>query len=159
MTGSSLLYGETLVWVTYDPARTISACLLGMLREHLSQSSVRLELIECPAMDDIALTVTNHQAGLVTMVVGKNDWLDSCRALRRVQVRRPECFRCVYASAGEPIDPLCLMEAGAQIVLDQIPWMQRFVPQLVSQAPRRQGGSHPITAGLVDRLPLANLPE
>ncbi|MGN6546391.1 MAG: hypothetical protein ACTHK7_15160 [Aureliella sp.] len=165
---SKLLFGETLSWVTYDKARTVSAGLRSLLRGALDPRGVRLEIVEATSAEEAASLVEQQRAGLLTLVLSEDDWTASsgigssgtgpgwaaaCKALRRVQVRRGRCLRCVYVAQPEMASDLRLFEAGAQIVVDQIPWLQRLVPRIIEQAPRKSGGSHPITAGLVDRLP------
>lgn len=160
---SGLLFGETLSWVTYDQARTVSAGLRSLLRGALDPRGVRLEIAEAASAEEAASLVEQQRAGLLTLVLSEDDrtgpsgtgpgWAAACKALRRVQVRRSRCLRCVYVAQPEMASDLRLFEAGAQIVLNQIPWLQRLVPRIIEQAPRKSGGSHPITAGLVDRLP------
>jgi hypothetical protein len=149
--GTPLLFGETLTWVTYDAARTVSAALRSMLRDALD--NVRLEILPAATAEEAAALVEQQRAGLLTLVVAEADWAGACKALRRVQVRRGTCLRCVYVTQPEMTDDLRLHEAGAQIVVDQIPWLQRLVPRIIERAPRKSGGSHPLTAGLIDRLP------
>jgi hypothetical protein len=150
---SRLLFGETLAWVTFDAARTVSAGLRSLLRGELDSCGVRLEIFEAASADEAAALVEQQRAGLLTLVLAESDWGSGCRALRRVQVRRSACVRCVYVTQPQLADDLRLFEAGAQIVVDQIPWLQRLLPRIIERAPRRSGGSHPLTAGLVDRLP------
>lgn len=159
---SRLLFGETLSWVTYDSARTASAGLRSLLREALDPLSVRLEIAEAASAEEAANMAEQHRAGLLTLVLTEADWTGpgwagACKALRRIQVRRGRCLRCVYATHSDMVSDLRLFEAGAQIVVDQIPWLQRLVPRIIALAPRKSGGSHPITAGLVDRLPWSDI--
>ncbi|MGN6134216.1 MAG: hypothetical protein ACTHOU_06915 [Aureliella sp.] len=150
---SRLLFGQTLAWVTYDPERTVSAALRWMLREALAPQDVQLAIVEATSAEVAGSLVEQHAAGLMTLVLAEEDWPGGCRALRRVQLRRSRTLRCVYLPSPAPLDRLPLLEAGAQIVADQIPWLQRLVPKIVERAPRKSGGNHPITSGLVDRLP------
>lgn len=155
---SRLLFGETLCWVTYDTARTVSAGLRSVLRELLDPRGVRLEIAEAATAEEAASLVQQQRAGLLTLVLTEADWGGpgwggACKALRRVQVRRSGCVRCVYVTQAEMASDLRLFEAGAQIVVDQIPWLQRLMPRIIELAPRKSGGTHPITTGLVDRLP------
>lgn len=181
---STLLSGETLSWVTYDPTRTVSAGLRRMLRDALEPYEVQLQITEATSAEVAGSLVEQQGAGLMTLVLTARDWAGGCRALRRVQVRRSRCLRCVYLSAGAgepderpelaqisesvaqwtgveqpPPDRLLLWEAGAQIVLDQIPCYQRLMASIVARAPRKAGGTHPITRGLMERLPWPNFKE
>jgi hypothetical protein len=155
---SELLYGETLSWVTFDAARAVSAGLRSMLRQALDPHGVRLEIAEAASAEEAASLAEQQRAGLLTLVLTESDWSGpewaaACKTLRRVQARRSSCVRCVYVTLAEMTGDLRLYEAGAQIVVDQIPWLQRLVPRIINRAPRRSGGNHPLTAGLSERLP------
>jgi hypothetical protein len=149
---SHLIYGETLVWVTYDPAKVFSAGLKSMLDSLLDQDC-RVEVSLATSLDQTAAVAEQTRCGLLTLVLGPNDELPAMRVLRRVQTRLPECVRCVYFPELLQLDRMRLQEAGAQIVIEQIPLLQVALPQLLAKAPRRTGGNHPLTAGLIDRLP------
>ncbi len=152
---SHLIYGQTLVWVSYDPARVFTAGLKSMLDRQLNQDC-RLELSLAGSLEQTIALVEQTRCGLLTLVVGANDELLALRVLRRVQNRMPTCVRCVYYPELLQLDELRLQEAGAQIVLNQIPLLQAALPQLLAKAPRRSGGNHPLTTGLIDRLPWAS---
>ena len=149
---SHLIFGETLVWVSYDPARVFSAGLKSMLDGLLDQEC-RLEVALASSLEQTANLVEQTRCGLLTLVLGADDDFAAMRVLRRVQIRAPECVRCVYFPELLQLDSVRLREAGAQIVVDQIPLVQSLLPQLLAKAPRRSGGNHPLTIGLIDRLP------
>jgi hypothetical protein len=155
MTASTLLYGETLVWVTFDRQRVVSAAVRSMLRTVLDPFEVRLEIVEAPTAEEASALVEQQRAGLLTLVLDEEDHAAACKSLRRIQVRRPDCVRCVYLPELQPIDDLRLLETGAQIVVHQIPCLQRLLPRLLAAAPRKSGGNHLLTSGLVDRMPWA----
>ncbi len=150
---SHLIYGQTLVWVSYDPARVVSAGLKSMLDSRLDRDC-RVEVILAATLDQTATLVEQTRCGLLTLVLGEADESTAMRVLRRIQNRSPECVRCVYAAELLQLDKLRLQEAGAQIVIEQIPLLQSALPLILNKAPRRSGGNHPLTAGLIDRLPL-----
>lgn len=147
------LLGESLVWVTFDPAQTVSAALKWMLQAEFVDQDVRLEVLEALSVEEAGRLSEQLKAGLLTLVLAEEDLAGACKALRRVQARQRSCVRCVYVTQPELASDARLLEAGAQIVVDQIPWLQSIAPRLADQAPRRPGGNHPITMGLVDRLP------
>lgn len=155
---SHLIYGQTLVWVSYDPARVFSAGLKSMLDSRLDQDC-RVEVTLANSFDQTAGLAEQTRCGLLTLVLGAGDEFAAMRVLRRVQMRVPACVRCVYFPALLQLDGLRLQEAGAQIVLEQIPLLQAALPQILARAPRRSGGNHPITTGLIDRLPLQSTPS
>ena len=148
---SALLFGETLAWVTYDPTRTVSAALRSMLKDALARQGVQLEITEATSAEVAGTLVEQQRAGLLTLVLAEADWAGACKALRRVQLRRSRCVRCVYVPSPELAGDPRLLEAGAQIVVDQIPWLQRLVPNIIEHSPRKQGGRLlrlPLLAGL-----------
>lgn len=151
---SHLIYGQTLVWVSYDPARVFSAGLKSILDGLLDQDC-RVEVVLASSLEQTVGLVEQTRCGLLTLVLGANDELPAMRVLRRVQTRVSECVRCVYFPELLQLDRLRLQEAGAQIVLDQIPLLQAVLPNVLIRAPRRSGGNHPLTTGLIDRLPWA----
>lgn len=148
----SELTGETLVWVSYDRGQVFSAALEGMLASAL-EGSCRLQLHLVSSAEDCPGLVEQHRAGLVTLVLAQDDEVAAMRVLRRLQLRSPNCVRCVYYPLNLTLEEIRLREAGAQIVAQQIPWMQKQLPNILALAPRRSGGNHPLTSGLVDRLP------
>lgn len=150
---STLLYGETLVWVTFDRGRVVSAAVRAMLQAILESSQVRIDILQARNVEEASTLVEQQRAGLLTLVLQEDDEAAACKVLRRVQVRRPECVRCVYFPESMPLDDLRLLETGAQIVVHEIPCLQRLLPGIIAASPRRAGGSHPLTTGLADRLP------
>ncbi len=152
---SHLIHGQTLVWVSYDPGRVVSAGLKSML-DSLLDRDCRVEVVLAGSLELAVGLVEQTRCGLLTLVLGATDELPAMRVLRRVQTRVPECVRCVYFPELLQLDALRLQEAGAQIVVEQIPLLQAAVPRLLQRVPRRTGGNHPLTAGLIDRIPWAN---
>lgn len=155
MTASALLYGETLIWVTFDRQRVVSAAVRSMLRAALDPLESRLEIVEARTAEESSTLVEQQRAGLMTLVLEDEDLAAACKSLRRVQLRRPDCVRCVVLPELQPVDCLQLLETGAQIVVHQIPCLQRLLPRMLAIAPRKAGGTHLLTSGLVERLPWA----
>jgi hypothetical protein len=153
-----LLDGTTLVWVTFDPQRTFSAGVRSLLVSLTAQRDWLLEIHEANSLASAAGLVEQHGASLLTVVTEAADFAGLCKTLRRVQSRRPSCVRLVYtplhqAPDGYSADHCRLLEVGAQIVVDQIPWVQRLLPSILDRIAPRPGGCHPLTTGLVDTLP------
>lgn len=149
---SHLIYGQTLVWVSYDPRRVLTAGLKSMLDDMLDQDC-RVDLTLAGTLEQTVALVEQTRCGLLTLALGSDDELLAMRVLRRVQNRSPHCVRCVYFPELLQLDGPRLLEAGAQIVVEQIPLMQAALPKLLAKAPRRTGGNHPLTTGLIERLP------
>lgn len=156
------LVGKTLVWVTYDPGRSFSAAVRGMLAKLIAERGWQLDLHEASNLASAAVLVEQRRASLLTLVSDAADFSGLCKSLRRVQLFSPDCVRLVYAprSAGQgsyPAEQYRLVEVGAQIVVDQIPWVHQVLPAVVDLTVPRAGGCHPITAGLVEALPWGNM--
>jgi hypothetical protein len=157
MAGDSLLHGSSVTWVTCDPQRTLSAALQWMLRDHWGQRPVRLEVLPAQNWEEVPVLVEQHRAGLLTLVVDGEHLAAACRALLRVRARRPDCVRLVYAPQALVREDCSLAEAGAQIVVSDIPCLQRLVPTFAPRLAMQYGGYHPLTAGLLQRLPWGHM--
>ncbi len=149
-----LLGGRSLVWASADPLGVFTAATHKMLLDHFANQSVRVQLIQSDSGDELAQTVQRQVTGLVTLVLQQASEIPSaCKTLWRLRGRLDQPV-CVSFIAPELIDhvPL-LLESGAQVVVSQLDAWQRVLPRVLSRAPLSQQGFHPITAGLIERLP------
>ncbi len=159
---SKLFASPTLIWLSCDPIGLFNAATRSMMPRLLAEDVElqfvyfdRLEQLD-QALDDSAGVL--HDCGLVTLaIVDMRDVGVACRLLaklNRVQIRasrRPICVCFVPTTLEESAG--LLMEAGAQIVVSQLPSWQQALPSLLRKLPLCYSGSHPLTKGLVDRLP------
>lgn len=149
-----LLEGKSLVWISVDELGVFTAATHRMLVDHFANQAVKVQLIRAENSDDLATLVQRQVTGLVTMVLRQTSEIPAaCKVLWRVRGRL-EQPTCVCYIAAEMIDhvPL-LLESGAQVVVSQLDSWQRALVRVLNRAPLSKQGFHPLTAGLVDRLP------
>ncbi|MCA9132332.1 MAG: hypothetical protein KDA45_04230 [Planctomycetales bacterium] len=155
---SELLHGQALHWASCDAAGVVTAALQSMLRERLAEESVRLRLWLAASPGQVPQIATAQPLGLALWVMHQAAELpEICRALppTRAQPRPPLCL-CFLGLGVDRRRAECaaiLLESGAQVVVDELPSLQSALPGILRAAPRSQQGYHPLTAGLVERLP------
>jgi hypothetical protein len=151
------LEGKTLVWVSADEIGVFTAATFKMLTDHFENQAVKVQLIRAENSDDVGQLMQRQVAGLVTLVLQQpGDIPSACKSLWRIRGRVGQPICACFISA-EMIDhvPL-LLESGAQIIVSQLDVWQRALARILSRAPLSKQGFHPLTAGLVDRLPWSN---
>ena len=150
----NLLEGKSLVWISVDEIGVFTAATRKMLTDHFSDQAVKVQLLRAENSDDLAQLTQRQVTGLVTLVLQQPSEIPSaCKSLWRIRGRldQPVCVCFVSPEMIEHV-PL-LLESGAQIVVSQLDAWQRALSRILSRAPLSQQGFHPLTAGLVDRLP------
>ncbi len=152
---SHLIRGRALSWGSYDPPGIITAAVSSVLDRALDQGiRQRLRRIQHPQeMVDMAAEV-----GLAIWSVESLDELtDVCEAVAASRERRRNLVAVVRLSPqlnqGVPI----LAESGAQIVATQVISIQRALRQAVPRISLSHQGYHPLTSGLLQRLPWPEL--
>ncbi|MFO1065960.1 MAG: hypothetical protein U0892_19025 [Pirellulales bacterium] len=149
---SDLVHSSSVTWVVFDRDRTISAGFARMLRAAWQDERIRLETVLVGQLEDATRAVEQSRAGLLWLVIQEDDAAAACRVLLKVRSRWADCLRLVYLpQEASHLHPL-LAEAGAQMLVSGIPCCQRLIPSLVGKIPKKTGGYHPLTTGLVDRL-------
>ncbi len=159
---SNLFASPTLIWFSCDPTGLFNAATRSII-PRLLPTEVKLQFNRFDrieqldqAMDDSAAIV--HDCGMVTLViVDVRDVGVACRLLSKLKrgasaaSTRRICVCFVPTTLEESAG--LLMEAGAQIVVSQLPSWQQALPSLLKKVPLCYSGTHPLTKGLVDRLP------
>lgn len=151
------LQGQTFAWVTFDASLTISAALRGMLVDFFHHRQVRVSLELAQGLEEAALLVQRTQASLLTLIDDGSHVVQLAKVLRQVRSRSPATVRLVYLNANFAQFAPLLLEASAQIVLGELPSLQRILPRIVAAARLKSSGFHPLTSGLVDRLPWSEI--
>jgi hypothetical protein len=118
------------------------------------EERVTCRLIQANDLDAIPEIVRRQNVGLLLWVFRQpEDLRGICTSLLQVEQapQRPAraCFVAAELASHVPI----LMEAGAQIVVGQLPSLQQALPRLCAAAPLTSHGCHPLTSGLMARLP------
>lgn len=158
---TALLSGKSLVWASYDISGAAASMVQLHLRQHLLANEIRSQHIICSSPD-----WTEEETPELSGPVGLRFWnitLESefaglAQSLRTVR-------KSSFPSASIVLIPhqhqdwiSILFEAGAQIVVTDVPSLQRVLNSLIpaGKSPRiacSEHGFHPITSGLVERLP------
>ncbi len=151
----SLLEGQSLVWLSWDELGVFTAATRQMLTEHLAEMAVTLQLQRPANLEELTQLVQRQPTSLVTLKITQQlEIAGACKTFARIRGRidQPICVAFLDVDLLENV-PL-LLEAGAQIVVSQLPSWQRSLPNIVSKVPLTRQGSHPLTSGLLDRLPI-----
>ena len=150
------LYQQTLLWSCYDPDGLVAATAESILRPMFSLPDVQSRCLPVDTPEStlslspvpgICLWHLRHTAELRA----------TCHCLRSLRQRRIATLQIVFLSrAGQAWKPI-LLEAGAQAVVSRIPSLQSVLKLAVKHAGLSRQGTHPLTQGLIERLPGAAL--
>jgi hypothetical protein len=145
---------KILVWASWDGPGVVSAALQSMLADGLAGQATRMRLLRATGPEHLAQLVAQQAIGLAVWIVGNDsELLATCKAidLARSQAASPVCV-CFVKPAWSACTPI-LLEAGAQIVVHELPSLQRVLPRILASAPFSSQAGHPLTTGLIERLP------
>ena len=151
---TDLLHGRTLAWGSWDREGLVTAAVRDMFDQVLAGSEIRPRLWHCETPALMQQLCSTHHLGIALWTVSPGSELtELCQAIASVQERYPStaCV-CFLASARADLVSL-LVEAGARLIVDDLPSLQRALPRIVAQAPLSAHGHHPLTSGLMSRLP------
>ncbi len=149
-----LLGGRSLVWVSVDELGVFTAATRKMLTDHFANEAVKVQLVRTENSEELAQIVQRQVTGLVTLIIQQTSEIPAaCKSLWRIRGRldQPVCVCFIAAEMIEHV-PL-LLESGAQIVVSQLDTWQRALTRVLDRVPLSKQGFHPLTAGLIDRLP------
>ena len=149
-----LLDGKSLIWISLDEVGVFTAATNKMLHDHYEHQAIKVQLLIAATPDDVMQLAQRHVVGLITLVLQQPlDAPAACRVLMRMRGRLAQPV-CVCFLAPDRIETIpALLESGAQVIVSQLSVWQRALPRTLARAPRSKQGFHPLTAGLVDRLP------
>ncbi len=147
------LTGKTLRWQSWDPAGRITAALKEVMQT--ADDSQHWQLVRVQELSQ--MSSKGLDIGLALWVVDGSQAIGEVAFSVRqvadiVPSRRRVCFLHDDASDYSSL----LVEAGAQIVASQLPFLIDTMPKLLSEATDSICGTHPFTVGLLQRLPWKN---
>lgn len=150
----SQLDGKSLVWVSWDPTDFFTAATYRMLSDRLADSKVKLQLIRPANWEVFGEPWQRQQIGLVTFALpNANEIPQVCKFLWRQRNRGDQTVSACFV-APELVESVpLLLESGAQIVVSQLTSWQSTLDRVLSQVPLSNQGFHPLTSGLISRLP------
>lgn len=151
---SDLLDGKALHWLAWDEAGVVTAAMATMLRDILSDRPVRLQLQIAATPEGLAKASSRQPCGLASWCLADEVHLPAvCKAIISLCQKYPKPICVCFVDQPRADSIAILLEAGAQIVVSQLPSLQRSMPQILAAAPLSTYGYHPLTSGLVERLP------
>jgi hypothetical protein len=166
------LEGRSLVWLSLDANSVFTAASLTMIKSYYQESesnssgngvvATRLAKFETWESLNHALFGTGQSeftsTGLVTLVIrDASDVANAAKLLWRLRGLTSHPLSVCYLDTELRESIGLLLEAGAQIVISQLPSWQRILPRVLAKVPLCQRGFHPLTRGLVDRLPWSTI--
>jgi hypothetical protein len=116
---------------------------LRLLREESIENLPRLHRLQPVGL---TLWTLEHAADLPAV----------CSSLRSISALNQASLRVCFADAVSPKRVSILLEAGAQIVVSQLPSLYKALPRIIQNANFTSRGTHPLTTGLIERLPWSN---
>ncbi len=154
MSVNDLLYGQALLWTSRDATGVITAAVGRMLRELLDAEGARSRWLRAASDEQLNQLATTHILGLALWCIDDDSQLPpACQSLCAVRECSPETICVVYVELMRWELLPVLIEAGAQLVACDVPSLQSGLGKVVKVAPRSSSGLHPLTTGLVARLP------
>ena len=156
---SEQLSGKAIHWVAWDPSHVLTALLRRLLNESIAATQPQCRLRLSPLSDITDLgnhTNLLEQASLATFVVRESEsFLPVAEAISTARRVGGQSIICL-CYAPEPIWSLHaadLLQVGAQIVIHELTSLKQISKQLATRLPVSEHGYHPLTSGLLDRLP------
>lgn len=157
---SDLLYGKALHWTSWDNSNVFTARMHAMLDEWATRQSVKVRLTR---VEDLRLYQQNmglRATGLAAWALWDETQLEQlCLTLAaiRSQSRPPLSVCYLVPELAEHV--AILVESGAQIVVSQLPSLETALSKLLPRVALSTHGFHPLTGGLVERLPWGEVDE
>ncbi len=146
---------QALLWSSLDVDGVITVALSHMLRELMAAEAQRAGWLRAADHPQLLQLLAANRLGLVLWTVQEEAQLPRlCESLCDVRERSPETICVVYAEQLHWELLSSLIEAGAQVVVRDVPGLQRGLASLIRAAPRSHHGLHPLTAGLIARIDL-----
>ena len=153
---ADLLFGKALNWTCWDDRNLLTTRLHSLLNEWASDRSVKVRLTRLEKLEYYA-QLRSQQIGLAAWALWEETLLESlCQTLAVIQAHSPApiCICYVVPELAEHV--AILTEAGAQIVVSQLPSLESALSKALASVHLSNHGFHPLTGGLVERLPWAD---
>lgn len=150
----------TLHWACWDPTGTLAALLQDRLRKWqvASGCDVRYEAIE--GLEALNQSVKRGDWNIHTgptliawHMEGSEEFEAILNSLLAVRKRLPKSIQVVRIAPEWNAYAHFFIEAGAQVVISQLPSLERILPRILDSVPLSSVGSHPILSGIAKRLP------
>lgn len=153
MTAPQPLNEQALLWSSLDADGVITVALSHMLNELMSAEALRAGWLRAEDHPHLLQLLATNTIGLALWTVQDEAHLPQiCESLCEARERSPETICVAYAEALHWRLLPSLSEAGAQLVVRDVPSLQSRLPAAVRSAARSYRGLDPLTSGLVERL-------
>lgn len=149
---SRFIHGRGFIWTTYDPAGWLTAAVQETLQKLLQEEPVKLRWVRMVQPGDV-LDISPAVGLAIWHVTTVEETQPVCDALSGASRQNEAPVRVVYLQPSMADWLPILLEAGAQIVVSQLTFLQDALVRAAHRAPRSRHGFHPLTAGLAQRLP------
>jgi len=151
---SELLFGKALNWTCWDNRQVLTTQLNKVLVAWAAGHAVKVRLNRVDKLEDYGPALAKQPVGLAAWALWSDEALESlCLSLAaaRELPHPPLCVCYVAPELAECIAILC--EAGAQIVISQLPSLESALAKALPGIRLSNHGFHPLTGGLWERLP------
>ncbi|MEZ6133423.1 MAG: hypothetical protein R3C53_00800 [Pirellulaceae bacterium] len=154
MSDRNPLVGQALNWASWDQTNVITAMLSSVLAQWGRENGVTMRLTRVESISHFADHISHQIVGLAAWSVWDVASLESvCGSLAAIGRRADSPTRVCYVAPELAGSIGLLAEAGAQIVTDQQHDLQSGLMRVLGHCRLTNHGFHPLTRGLVDRLP------
>ncbi|MEM7474122.1 MAG: hypothetical protein AAF483_03960 [Planctomycetota bacterium] len=159
---NKLLDGKQLIWAAYDPTQVVPTLTSQILKNRFADTPITTQFQNIEELgrhsDFLSGAEFKAELGLLLLRLQLSAELaiaTSMIAEFRSQTPGPLCLVLLDNSLCDSASILC--EAGAQLVVSQVPSLQRGLEAILNRDPLpiviSDRSSHPLLAGLIDRLP------
>ena len=157
-----LLFEKQIRWTTSDPSKVLPALVSQILRERCDFLGITHQFVATGSPTEEASDLGD--VGLVLWRVQDRENLESTiSALQAARLKEPKPICVVWLEPNLSHCAGILVEAGAQLVVTQLPSLQKGLESILSRTPLpiplAKHGSHPLVAGIVERLPWPELAD
>ena len=151
---TDLLHGKTLNWTSWDTSNLLTALLHTTLTEWAKPKSVKLRLSRVAELPDYDKLFSRGTIGLAVWALWDDESLERvCGSLASVRDSSQSPVRVCFVVPELARHVGLLAEAGGQIVVSQLHSLPAMMLKILDHCQLADHGYHPLTSGLVDRLP------
>ncbi len=151
---SELLFGKALNWTCWDHRNVLTALLDATLKNWSAEQNIKSRLTRVEHLEDQLQALSVHPIGLSAWALWDEESLETlCHTLLAVREMPRPPLRVCYLAPELAEYVAILSEAGAQIVFSQLPSLEAVLSKALSEVTLSQHGFHPLTGGLLERLP------
>ncbi len=154
------LFGKTLQWACWDNRNLLSALLHAHLNDWGKRQSVTTRLTRIADLAEYELVLTRRSVGLAVWALWEAEYAEAvCLSLAAICDQSSPPIRICFVAPEVAEHVGLLTEAGGQVVVSHLHRLPLVLPKILAACQLTERGSHPLTAGLIERLPLGTAEE